>query len=366
MAGEVDALPEALGGEQGRARPGPEPGHQFRAGQPVLDQHLVAAPGGQGVGRAVHGRPGGEQGQGPAAGGGDQLVELVGHRLGEAGVVGLGEVLGDVEPALAGMVEGARHGEGPVDGRRRLHVRTGAAGRVLVARRRPVVDGRGQRQAEAAGEEVEPAAGGQRGAGGDDRHLGVEPGGQRRADVDGRLVELGTAPVGLDPGHRVGRRVEQEGDVVGQPVEQAGGLGRLGPGDVAATAGAPRVPAPTSAGCRAPPGPASPPWPAPPPAREPRGVVGRGGEVDPGRLRRRAERRVESRRPPVRGGGSGRSSAPAARARAAARRTRKGVSRTPKASAKVSSSVWASSKTTAVWGGGRCRPTPGGRRRGGC
>ena len=50
--------------------------------------------------------------------------------------------------------------------------------------------------------------------------------------------------------------------------------------------------------------------------------------------------------------------APAARARAAARRTRNGVRRTPKAVAKVSSRVWASSNTTALWGGSTLPPDP--------
>ena len=93
--------------------------------------------------------------------------------------------------------------------------------------------GRRQRQPETTRQEVEAAAGGEGGAGGDDRDVRVEPGGQGRPHVDRRLVELGAAPVRLHPGDGAGRRIEQEGDVVGEAIEEPGGLGRLGPGDVA-------------------------------------------------------------------------------------------------------------------------------------
>ena len=231
---------------------------------------------------------------------------------------------------------------------------------------------------------VEAAAGGKRGAGGHDRDLGVEPGGQRRADVDGGLVKLRAAPVGLDPGHRVRRRVEQEGDVVGRPVEQAGGLRRLGPGDVAAAIR-------TTASLQ---------------LRLSQALTGRRGDVDHVRsaghdVRRQRSPREASvggpaalpigstcgspRRPRTCGQWPGRlvdgvgGQRPStvgvgscvARRRPRARRRPAGPgtgSAAPRRRRRrCPPAVWASSKTTAVVRRqARCRPRPGGRRRGGC
>jgi hypothetical protein len=95
--------------------------------------------------------------------------------------------------------------------------------------------GWGEGEAEAAGEAVEAAAGGQGGAGGDDRHLGVEGAGQDGADVDDGQVQLWAVPELLHPGHLVGvgGGVEEADDVGGQAVDQTSGLGDLGPGGVA-------------------------------------------------------------------------------------------------------------------------------------
>ncbi len=105
-AGDVDALPEREGAEQARTGVRGEGPDELAQRLLALEQDRHVEPAAHRLRRALGGTHRGEQAQRPAAGGLHQLRQLVEHVGAAALPAGLGEVLGDVEDALLGVVEG--------------------------------------------------------------------------------------------------------------------------------------------------------------------------------------------------------------------------------------------------------------------
>ena len=101
----VDALPQGHGAEQARVRFVGKLPHQRRHGRIPLAQDAHAQPGPHGLGGFLGRAPRGEQAQGAAAGGADQLLEFVQGLRGRS-AAGFGQVPGDIEDALLRVVEG--------------------------------------------------------------------------------------------------------------------------------------------------------------------------------------------------------------------------------------------------------------------
>ena len=116
VPGHVDALPQRHGAEEAGVRFVGELLHERRHGRLPLAEDAQAQPGPHGLGGLLGGAPRGEQAQGAAAGGPDQLLELVEGLRGRP-AAGFGQVLGNVEDALLRIFErGADVDAGPARG----------------------------------------------------------------------------------------------------------------------------------------------------------------------------------------------------------------------------------------------------------